>query len=421
MNRFLTVFSIVFLIFASKYIYDQREELPYKEKIYETALKIATEIYSPYIMYTYKDYNSRSYMEIMLMELGDHIPVAKAITYSPKTDEIIASDELLQMAKEENLTYKQNNDKETVSENEVTDEAVDETTNEAVNEVRNEAIDEASDEASIAANDEDCIFVPASAPSVTYSRQQLTSPSFIKSTFYSEDATTYIKEEQLEYDTLMGYDATLKQDSDNVQILLYHTHSQETYADSLPNDEETSIVGVGEHLSQILRNRYGYNVLHHYGEYDIESRDYAYSKALEGISKVLEENPSIEVIIDLHRDETNADTKLVTTIQNKPMAKFMFFNGLCYTRELGSLENLPNPYIQDNLSFAFQLQLLADEYYPGITRRIYLKGYRYNMHFRPKSLLIELGSQTNTVEEAMNSCEPIAHIISMVLSGENKE
>jgi stage II sporulation protein P len=420
-NRFLTVFSIVFLIFASKYIYDQREELPYKEKIYETALKIATEIYSPYIMYTYKDYNSRSYMEIMLMELGDHIPVAKAITYSPKTDEIIASDELLQMAKEENLTYKQNNDKETVSENEVTDEAVDETTNEAVNEVRNEAIDEASDEASIAANDEDCIFVPASAPSVTYSRQQLTSPSFIKSTFYSEDATTYIKEEQLEYDTLMGYDATLKQDSDNVQILLYHTHSQETYADSLPNDEETSIVGVGEHLSQILRNRYGYNVLHHYGEYDIESRDYAYSKALEGISKVLEENPSIEVIIDLHRDETNADTKLVTTIQNKPMAKFMFFNGLCYTRELGSLENLPNPYIQDNLSFAFQLQLLADEYYPGITRRIYLKGYRYNMHFRPKSLLIELGSQTNTVEEAMNSCEPIAHIISMVLSGENKE
>jgi stage II sporulation protein P len=102
------------------------------------------------------------------------------------------------------------------------------------------------------------------------------------------------------------------------------------------------------------------------------------------------------------------------------MARFMFFNGLCYTRELGKLENLQNPYIQENLAIAFQMQLFADEYYPGLTRRIYLKGYRYNMHFRPKSLLIELGSQTNTVAEAKNSCEPLAHIISSVLKGENK-
>ncbi len=264
-------------------------------------------------------------------------------------------------------------------------------------------------------------FVPATAPQAVYSRQQLLDEGFIKGTFYSEDPTTMIRPGQLKYDTLMGFDATLKQDNTMPQILIYHTHSQETYINSQPNDESTSIMGVGEHLSNILRTKYGLNVIHHMGKYDVGGRDYAYSNAMADIENVLAQNPTIEVIIDLHRDETNADTRLVTTIQDKTMAKFMFFNGLSYTRELGELTGLPNPYVQDNLSFAFQMQLFAEEYYPGLTRRIYLKGYRYNMHYRPKTLLIELGSQTNTVEEAMNSCEPLAHIISEVLSGANKE
>ena len=135
-----------------------------------------------------------------------------------------------------------------------------------------------------------------------------------------------------------------------------------------------------------------------------------------GLEKVLQENPSIEVIIDLHRDEVREGTKLITTIQDIPMAKIMFFNGLSYTKELGELVNLPNPYVQDNLSFSFQMQMETEKYYPGLARKIYLKGYRYNLHYRAKSLLIELGAQTNTVEEAMNSCEPLAHIISLVIS-----
>ena len=263
-------------------------------------------------------------------------------------------------------------------------------------------------------------FVPVQAPVAMYSEQQLAEPGFIKSAFYAEDATTQIRTDQLQYDTLMGFDATLKQDNSNVQILVYHTHSQEAYIDSIPGDPSTSIVGVGEHLCEILRTQYGFNVLHHTGEYDVESRDNAYSNAMAGLDSVLAEHPTIEVMIDLHRDQTNPDTKLVTTIQDRPTARFMFFNGLCYTRALGELTNLPNPYVQDNLSFAFQMHLAAEEFYPGLTRRIYLKGYRYNLHYRPKSVLIELGSQTNTVEEAMNACDPMAHIIAMTLNGENK-
>ena len=76
---------------------------------------------------------------------------------------------------------------------------------------------------------------------------------------------------------------------------------------------------------------------------------------------------------------------------------------------------MPNPYIEDNLAFSLQLQLAANEKYPGFTRRIFLRGYRYNMHFKPRTLLIEAGAQTNTVEEMRNAMEVLADTLVHVL------
>ena len=76
---------------------------------------------------------------------------------------------------------------------------------------------------------------------------------------------------------------------------------------------------------------------------------------------------------------------------------------------------LPNPYIADNQALSFQMQLAAEEYYPGLMRKIYLKGYRYNLHMKPKSMLIEVGAQTNTLQEAKNAMEPLANILALVL------
>ena len=98
------------------------------------------------------------------------------------------------------------------------------------------------------------------------------------------------------------------------------------------------------------------------------------------------------------------------------MAKVMFFNGLSRTTKLGDIGYLYNPYIADNLAFSFQMQLTAAEYYPGYTRKIYLKGYRFNMHYCPKTLLVEVGAQTNTVQEAKNAMVPLADILNKVLS-----
>lgn len=253
---------------------------------------------------------------------------------------------------------------------------------------------------------------------VQIDRTQLADYETLVRNFYAIDANTMAGSDQLSVEKLLGMDMTLPQEGDGPQILIYHTHSQEAFADSVPGDVNTGIVGVGECLTKILTEQYGYRVLHNTGQYDVETRDNAYSRALPAVEQILAENPSIQVIIDLHRDEVAEETKLVTDIQGRPTARFMFFNGLSRTRKTGDIDYLANDNQEANLAFSFQMQLKAAEYYPGLTRRIYLKGYRYNMHLRPRTLLVELGAQNNTVEEAINACDPLAHILDMVLKGE---
>ena len=109
---------------------------------------------------------------------------------------------------------------------------------------------------------------------------------------------------------------------------------------------------------------------------------------------------------------------MVTEVNGKQTAKIMFFNGLSRTAANGNLEYLYNPYLQDNLAFSLQMKLAAEEYYPGFTRANYLKGYRYNLHYVPKSMLVEVGAQTNTLEEAKNAMEPLADLLHKVLAPE---
>lgn len=245
-----------------------------------------------------------------------------------------------------------------------------------------------------------------------------TTEDFVKA-FYTVDGVTTALPELFDWEVLSGMDMTLKTGNDKPQILIYHTHSQEAFVDSAPGNTDTTIVGAGELLTKILVEEYGYNVMHHRGEYDVPNRDYAYSKSLPALEQLLAENPSIEVVIDLHRDGVKENTHLVTDVNGNPTAQMMFFNGLSYTRKNGAIGYLKNENLQENLAFSFQMQMAALEYYPGLTRKNYLNGYRYNMHLRGKSLLVELGAQTNTVEEIKNAIGPLAHILDMVLNGKN--
>ena len=179
-------------------------------------------------------------------------------------------------------------------------------------------------------------------------------------------------------------------------------------------------MGMGDYLSKLLSDKYGIQTMHHEGVYDLVDgkldRSKAYQLAEPEIQKILEDNPSIEVVIDLHRDGVAEGTHLVTEVNGKPTAQIMFFNGLSRTKANGNIDYLKNPYIEDNLAFSLQMQISAANKYPGFTRRIYLRGYRYNMHLKPKTLLIEAGAQTNTVEEMRNAMEVLADTLDNVLT-----
>ena len=250
---------------------------------------------------------------------------------------------------------------------------------------------------------------------VVINRQKLQDFDYLRQNFYQVDNSTTIGSSLLNVNMLLGKDLTLATDVEGPQILIYHTHSQEGYKDSVAGDETTSVVAVGEYLAKLLSEQYGIEVLHHKGEYDVADHAKAYSNARPAIEKILAENPTIEVVIDLHRDGVAASTHLVTELNGKPTAQIMFFNGLSRTTAKGELTYLENPYIEDNLAFSFQMQLAAEEYFPDLARRIYLKGYRYNMHLCPKSLLVEVGAQTNSFQEAKNAMEPLAILLAKVL------
>lgn len=247
-------------------------------------------------------------------------------------------------------------------------------------------------------------------------REKLNDFDFLIHNFYQVDRTTTIDGNELNAQQMLAKDMKLQSGNENVQILIYHTHSQEGYADSAPGDANSSVVALGERLTQLLTEQYGFRVLHHTGEYDVADRDNAYSYAGPALEQILAENPGIEVVIDLHRDGVPDNIHLVSEVNGKQTAQIMFFNGLSRTTKNGNIAYLANPNLADNLAFSFQLKLAAEEYYPGFSRATYLKGYRYNLHYRPKSLLVEVGAQTNTFEEAMNAMEPLADILHRVLA-----
>lgn len=262
-------------------------------------------------------------------------------------------------------------------------------------------------------------------PLLDLSPDRLADYDFLLNNFYIVDENTDASAANLNAAQFLAEDFSLSHGPLEPQILIYHSHSQETFADSREGEESDTIVGVGDYLTSLLKEKYGYQVMHIKEAFDMMSgeldRNKAYDYACDYVEKVLEENPSVEVVIDLHRDGVDEDRRLVTEINGKTTAQILFYNGLSYTNTQGQVDYLPNPYIPDNLAFSFQLEYQAALYYPDFYRGIYLAGLRYNLHLRKRSLLLEAGAQTNTVQEVKNAMEPFADILNRVLKGSDKQ
>ncbi len=256
--------------------------------------------------------------------------------------------------------------------------------------------------------------------SLIHQLKKTKSRSFLLKNFYITDSSTSIDNEIFNVSKLLNKDLTLEK-KDEPQILIFHTHgASEAFIDSRAGKKQDTIVGVGSRLAYILRKKYGYNVIHDTTPYDLIKgnidRNKAYNNAADGISETLDKYPSIQVVIDLHRDGVGNNVHRLTTINGERTAQVMFFNGLSRNSS-GDIDYLVNKNLQSNLAFSLQMKLKCMENYPDVAKPVYLKSYRYNMHLRERFLLIELGNENNTLQEAKNAMPPLADVLNQVLEG----
>lgn len=237
--------------------------------------------------------------------------------------------------------------------------------------------------------------------------------------YFSMDAATTIDSSRLN-NSLLDLDLTLDTEKEGPQILIYHSHSQEGFVDTVEGDDTTTIVGVGDYLAKLLTETYGYQVIHDRGVYDLVDgvldRNVAYDYSGAAVEQWLSQYPQIQVIIDLHRDGVDGK-KFVVQENGRPTANLMFILGMSRTADQQDISYLPNPYIKENMAFALQIQERAEIAASGLMRNIYLMAYRFNLHYRPRSMLLEAGTQLNTLEEEKNAMEVFAGILDAELKG----
>ncbi|WP_461876711.1 stage II sporulation protein P [Fusicatenibacter sp.] len=386
------------------------------------AEQLSVDVMMPLLFYDGKE-DGRGWMENLLAAVRDQIPALRAGSTAENTLSAGTEAAETDTAKQDSNPGPGAESGQTESKEQGTEEDQKDETQK--DETQKDGMEITEPEATIETGGapREILYPEADTIQETISPDLLADPQALLNRFFVVDPNTSVLPGEIDGSTLLGKDLTLPENAEGPQILIYHTHSQETFADSRPGERADTVIGLGDDLQELLEKQYGYEVLHITEAFDMKEgcldRSRAYNYAEPVIAAALEEHPSIQVVIDLHRDGVNGSKRLVTEINGKPTAQIMFFNGLSRTKESGELTSLPNPYQAENLAFSFQMEYEAKQYYPGFSRCIYLKGYRYNLHLRPRSVLLEVGAQTNTVEEVKNAMGPFADILHKVLSGKS--
>lgn len=228
-------------------------------------------------------------------------------------------------------------------------------------------------------------------------------PTTISGGLSIKNTTSYVVDTQ----ELLSSCCPVKLKSKEPQILIVHTHSSEAYSpagldrydDSGGNrtqDSNYNVIRIGDELTKLLTEQ-GLNVIHDRGVYDYPSYTGSYTRSGEAIERCLAENTSISVVIDLHRDALGADDvtyKTVATESGVCASQLMFVMG---SDECG----LEHPNWRGNLALALYIQNAVLAKYPSLMRPVSLVEYRYNQHLSPGSLILEVGSNGNTLQEAL--------------------
>lgn len=211
----------------------------------------------------------------------------------------------------------------------------------------------------------------------------------------------------IDIDSVLSAGCPIRLETGKPQILIIHTHSSEAYSpagldkyDDLGTnrtlDQNLNVIRIGKELAKIFEDC-GLNVIHDTQVFDYPSYTGSYNRSCEAVEKYLADYPSIKIVIDLHRDALCSDTvtyKTTATEQGVCASQVMLFVG-------SDASGLEHPNWRQNLSLALYLQNAVCQSYPSLMRPITLTKYRYNQHLSPGSMIVEVGSNGNTLQEAL--------------------
>lgn len=208
-------------------------------------------------------------------------------------------------------------------------------------------------------------------------------------------------------------------------VLLYHTHTTESYTSSSQTkidysspyrslNENQNVVAVGEVVTQILENQYGIKVIHDTTINDYPDFNKSYSNSLKNIKSNLEKHPTIEYVFDIHRDG-------LANTENNIKKYHAVFNGVD-TSKIMIVLGLNHSNSDKNQAFANKIYFKLDEMYQGITVPIIARqNSKYNQFVSDNAVLFEIGSNLSTLEEAKASAECLGHVLGKMIIEEQRQ
>ena len=205
-------------------------------------------------------------------------------------------------------------------------------------------------------------------------------------------------------------------------VLILHSHATESYTKTYERyqesasyrtlDEGYNMLSIGHRVAELLEQQ-GIRVIHDRNLHDYPNYNTAYGNSRTSARKYLQQYPSIQLILDLHRDaleQNGAQLATTATVRGQPSAQLMLVMGT----DAGSLDHKD---WEENLSLALKLQTQLELQTPGITRPIQLRSQRFNQDLLPGSLLVEVGAAGNTHKEALTAAEQLAYAIVALSKG----
>ncbi|MGB9661544.1 MAG: stage II sporulation protein P [Moorellaceae bacterium] len=202
----------------------------------------------------------------------------------------------------------------------------------------------------------------------------------------------------------------VEEGSQHPLVAIYNTHNAEAYAPSdgvekVPG-KNGSIVTVAATLAQSLIQEYGIPVVRSDTIHDYPDFTLAYANSEKTVRHLLAEYPSIQVVLDIHRD-AGLQEPPIAYIDHQEVAQILII--------VGSDARLEHPHWRQNEAFARRLAAKMDELYPGLCRGVRVQQGRYNQHLHPRALLLEIGSSNNTLDQAERAAGLLARVIAEVL------